>query len=122
MPLQPAPSATTASNPAATRNHFQFHFTGGTIGVVMEFATKNSGRFCFMFHSTIRAAVCSAAIFAATALRADNDPFPSRAEHAFQDAQRLARKEPTNTAANVRFAQAAFEWAEFARKDSERED
>ena len=93
----------------------------------MEFATKNSGRFCFMFHSTIHAAICCAAIccaaiIAAVSLRADSDPFASRAERAFHEAQLRARKEPTNTSANVRFAQAAFEWAEFSGKDSERED
>ena len=88
----------------------------------MEFATKISGRFWFMFLSTTRAAFCFAAILAAFSLRADDHPFAARAEHAFQETQLLARKEPTNTATLVRFARAAFDWAEFASKNAERED
>jgi tetratricopeptide (TPR) repeat protein len=121
MPLQPAPSATTASNPA-TRNHFQFHFTRATIEAVMGFAIKISGRFWFMFHSTIRTAIGFAAILATVPLLAADNPFAVRAEHEFQQAQQLARKEPTNVTALIQFARAAFDWAEFAREDSTRED
>jgi len=121
MPLQPALNAITTSK-LATRNHFQFHFTRGTIDSVMGFATKNSGRFCFMSLSTIRAAICCAAIWTEISLREDEPELAARAEKTFQQTQLRTRKEPTNTAALVAFSRAAFDWAEYSRKDSERED
>ena len=88
----------------------------------MGFATKNSGRFCFIFLSTIRSAVCCAALTAEISLRADEPELAARAEKTFQQTQLRTRKEPTNTTTLVAFSRAAFDWAEYARKDAERED
>jgi hypothetical protein len=42
MPLQPAPIASIATS-ASARDHFQFHFTGGTIEAALVLATTFSG-------------------------------------------------------------------------------
>jgi len=72
-----------------------------------------------MLRLTAWAAICSAGIFASIGQCAES-PFAARAERAFDEAQQLIDKEPTNVAALVRFARAAFDWAEFARKDDQR--
>ena len=66
------------------------------------------------------AACCLAGIFLTPSSRAETNSFAARAERAYANAQQLARKEPTNHVAAVQVARAAFEWAEFARKDAER--
>lgn len=90
----------------------------------MGLATMFSRRFWFILHSTRHVLICSANFFfASVCLCADaNSSFAARAERAFNEAQVKARQEPTNTAALVQFSRAAFDWAEFTSKDSQRED
>lgn len=122
MPLQPAANANKATS-AIERNHFQFQCISGTVEAVQRMATMISRKLCFMFLPTVRAAICSAAMFALPgSVLAQSNSLASRSERAFSEAQQIVRKEPTNTAALVALARAAFDWAEFARKDSQRAD
>jgi tetratricopeptide (TPR) repeat protein len=76
-----------------------------------------------MLLSTARLAVCSAVIFgAANFLWAQEKSFAVQAERAFQKAQERAHGESTNLAALIALSRAAFDWAEFARKDAQREE
>lgn len=119
IPLQPAPSASKATRTAA-RNHFQFHFTGGTIEAVKGLAIMNSGRFWLMLVSTMRRNVGCAFVLAAIAVSAAPTDFASRCERAFTDSQVAVRNEPSNRAALTQLARAAFDWADFPHKDEER--
>jgi len=72
-----------------------------------------------MLISTLRTAIGCVTIFAAAeALAADRDTPAGRAERLFQEAQQRHREQPTNVHAAIDAAQAAFNWAEFAGKDS----
>jgi len=76
----------------------------------------------FICRSTVRSLFCFAGIGLAAWAHAETNSFSSRADRAYQDAQQLVRKEPTNVFAAVNFARAAFDWAEFSSKDSQREE
>jgi hypothetical protein len=73
-----------------------------------------------MLVSTTCAWVCCEIIPAATLFAADTNSFAARAQRSFIEAQQLARKEPTNVAALLQLARAAFDWAEFPHKDEAR--
>ncbi len=75
--------------------------------------------------SVIFSVVCLAA-----ALSIQADPFPdsnvavfaARAQKAFRVAQANFRSKPKNAEAALRFGQAAFDWAEFAEENKQREE
>jgi tetratricopeptide (TPR) repeat protein len=73
-----------------------------------------------MLFSTTCGWVCCEIIFAASLSAAEANSFAARAERSFIDAQQIARKEPTNVAALLQLARAAFDWAEFPHKDEPR--
>jgi len=59
--------------------------------------------------------------FSGTSLSAaDTNAFAARAEKVFSEAQRLVRKEPANLTNLIQLSAAAFNWAEFAKKDAQR--
>lgn len=120
MPLRPAFSARSATN-AAARNHFQFHFIDGTVEAVQGMATMIWERFSFMFVSTARVAIRSAAILTATTCLADTNSFASRATRAFHEAEKLADSRPVAVRTLIQVARAAFDAAEFTSSDDERE-
>lgn len=119
IPPQPAPSASKASKPAV-RNHFQFRFTGGTIGAVKGVATIISGRFGFILSSTVRLAIGCVLICTAARLHGATNPFAARAERAYVQAQHAVRTSPTNIQSLIQLARAAFDWAEFPHSDKSR--
>jgi tetratricopeptide (TPR) repeat protein len=79
--------------------------------------------FVFMLHSTMRAVIgCALLIVAAGFLHAETNTFPVRAERAFNEARQAVQKDPTNSIALIHLARVAFDWAEFARNDEQREE
>ncbi len=120
MPPHPAPQTTRASK-ASKRIHFQSHFTGGTIEVVKGLATLFSDRFWLMLVSTMSRAIGCALVLSGVSTPGAETSFASRAERTFEQAQRLAQLETNNLTALLQFARAAFDWAEFATSDEQRE-
>jgi tetratricopeptide (TPR) repeat protein len=59
-------------------------------------------------------------LLAFSAGAADTNLFATRTEQAFKEAQEQLHKQPTNVTALLGFANAAFDWAEFARNDDRR--
>lgn len=74
-----------------------------------------------MFATTACAVLCLAGIFFPPASHAETNSFADRAERIYTDAQQIVRKEPSNSVAVAQFAHAAFDWAEFAANDEQRE-
>jgi tetratricopeptide (TPR) repeat protein len=72
--------------------------------------------------STIGAAIGCLLIFAVSGGAAGTNAFAARAERLFTESQQLVRREPTNVAALVQLARAAFDWGEYATKDVQRAD
>lgn len=118
MPLQPAH---TQNNPArpAVRNHFQFLSNGCIILAVRSLQTNCVRAHGFILFVTTRVAICSA-LFLTTFAHAGDSSFAARAERAFSAAQKSVRTNPTNVITLLQLARAAFDWAEFAHKDSQR--
>jgi hypothetical protein len=120
IPLQPALIASKPSN-GATRMRFQFLFTARTIETVAALAITNSNGW-FMLLRTMRIVLrCALAAFVPCSFAADSR-FAERAERAFHEARALAGHETTNIVALVQLARAAFDWAELARTDNQREE
>lgn len=65
---------------------------------------------------------CVLTLVASGFLRAEINSFPARAEQVFTESRLATQKNPTNTIALVQFARAAFNWAEYARHDDQREE
>ena len=80
----------------------------------------------FMASSTLRAIVSFALLVFflcnGTGEAARAASFAARAETIFTEAQGKVRQHPSNTLALVELARAAFEWAEFSRRDEDRAD
>jgi hypothetical protein len=80
-----------------------------------------SKTFLIMRSSTTRRAVgCALAALTVVATAAESN-FAARAERAYLVHQKQAQQEKTNATTFVQFSRAAFDWAEFARDDNERE-
>lgn len=59
---------------------------------------------------------------AALSSSAETNSFATRAEKVFREARAAGRDQPTNTARLMELACASFAWAEYARRDAQRED
>ena len=53
---------------------------------------------------------------------AETNSFSTRAEKVFREARAAGRDQSTNTAGLIDLARASFAWAEYARRDAQRED
>lgn len=125
MPLQPAPLKTTVINPAPRQIRFQFRRASVMLEVNMISAIKIPGACWFMQSSTLRSLISFALLvlnLGASAAEVAAASFSVRAETAFTEAQQKVRQQPSNTLALVELARAAFEWAEFSRRDEDRAD
>lgn len=118
MPLHPAPSTHTSSRHTA-RNHFQFLTNDCIVYAVRILRTICSRAFGFIPFSTTGSGICSV-LFLATFAHADHSSFAPRVERAFSAAKENVRTNQTNVTALLQLARAAFDWAEFATKDSQR--
>ena len=93
----------------------------------MDAVRRSAAKLWFMLLLTIRAAVCCKTFFAisiffvAGVSAADSSSIAAHVEQTFTEAQALIRKELTNVTALIGFSAAAFNWAELAQKDSQRE-
>lgn len=102
--------------------HFQFRLTGVTIEVVMGLAMMNSGRLVFMRLETLRLALGCAALLALPLAAATTTNFAARAEHDFDSAIESWRHNRSSATSAVEVARSAFLFAEFATRDSQREE
>lgn len=75
-----------------------------------------------MLSSTTRRAIGCILTAAACSVAGAETDFAARARRMYAEAQETARQQPTNTQVVVQLARAAFDWAEFARDDDQRED
>jgi tetratricopeptide (TPR) repeat protein len=122
MPLQPAPSARMALK-TVTRNHFHSRFIDGALEAAGGMTTSFCGEFIFTLHSTALVTIgCAAILFSGALLHAETNSFAAQAERAYNEAQQRSRQEPTNSAAVLQLARAAFDWGELAPNDDTREN
>ena len=77
--------------------------------------------FWFMLSITIRSAVCFAILFAFPIFAGESPSFAKYVERHYRETQERMRTQPGNVPAIIEFCAAAFNWAELAQKDSDRE-
>ncbi len=76
----------------------------------------------FILRLTTRLAIGCACGLGALSSGAETNSFVTRAEKVFREARAAGRDQPTNTARLIELARASFVWAEYARRDAQRED
>jgi len=145
-PVQLAPVASGATG-TCTQNHFQFTLTNATVRTMRGTAATILGPVRMVIGALLlqslsrrnrrttsdqpRQVSCFypfSIYFIGVVLllfpprsRAETNSFAARAERAFADARQVVRHEPSNSIAATAFAHAAFDWAEFAAGDEQRE-
>jgi tetratricopeptide (TPR) repeat protein len=112
IPPQPIPAAITIAV-IANRNIFQFNFTISVCGGAIMGATIKS-----LFSAGL--AITLALLLTAPSARAQTN-FADRAEAAFRAAKQARSTNANDFKASLDLARAAFDWAEFAKSNDDRE-
>jgi tetratricopeptide (TPR) repeat protein len=102
------------------QNNFPIRRIRTTVEPVQKAATIRWGKCWLILGLTTGVMIGCGNFFITPMYAADTNAIATHAEKVFTDAQRSIRQQPTNVVTLLQLSAAAFNWAEFARKDSQR--